>query len=584
VSPNGQQIEHIQSLGVALARAKKDALRLWRPLHDQHRSLNPGERTQLDFLLSTAMWRLLRGGNQSGKSVTAAAEFASAARGIPLRDHLGNPIPMKFPTDRPLILWVVGYDEDHIGRKIHTLLFKAGAFDIIKDRETGEWRAWRPWEPDDAARKEECKPAPPLIPPSQVQSWAWENKSQKVFRICTLNPRAEWNGAFPEGTEIRGMSSKAEAKQGDQVDGIWIDEDVWDAKHIDEYRPRLAKRGGRFWWSAFPHSTNEALVTMTEQAELDVANPEPETTETVLRFRDNPFIGQKEKNAIIAGWGEIEAISRDEGHFQTENTLVYPGFNKNLHGLPVPASVVVHAQRQKIADVLEARGWEPPTDWARYLVVDPGHSQAAVLFAAVPPPSEYGDYVVVYDELYPWQKNAEDLAKLVAPKMAGPQFQSFIIDFRASRMTLIGVGRTIGDQYVDAFKRLGIRSAATGSQFVMGSDDVQGRIGDVRNWLSHRDGLPPRLLIVLPKTPHMQWEFGRYKKRLKDDIAQDVPVEKHNHLMNCLEYLAAYNPKYVPPQREQAAPSSAYLAFKEWLKESPAKKDDSIYLGAGAPV
>ena len=579
-SPTDSEFKRIEALSAAAAKAQRDSLRLWRPLHDRHRDLNGNEKTQQDFLLSTAMFRLLRGGNQSGKSVTAAMEFASAARGIPLRGHDGKPLPMKFPTDRPLILWVVGYDEDHIGRKIHTLLFKAGAYRIIKDRQTGHWRAWCPWHADDQSRKKECKPAPPLIPASTIQSWAWENKAQRVFRICTLKPRAEWGTQFPEGTEIRAMSSRAKAKQGDQVDGIWVDEDVEDPEHINEYRVRIADRSGFFWWSAFPHSANDALVTMTEQAEEQSRDERPETTETVLRFRDNPYIGEREKAAVIAGWGEIEALSRDEGHYQTANTLMYPAFGRTAHGLPLPA-FETHKHKRAICDVLEARGWTPPENWTRYMVLDPGHSQAAVLFAAVPTP-EFGDYVVIYDELYPRQKNADELAKLIAPKMAGPQFQAFIIDSHAARQTLIGVGKTIGDQYADAFGRLGIRSVVTGNRFLMGSDNVGGRLGDVRAMLSQRDSEPPRLLVVLPKTPWMQWEFGRYKKQLKHDVAMDTPIDKHNHLMNCLEYLAAYNPKYVLPVKGQAAPSSAYLQFQEWMKEDRSKNDNSIYLGAGA--
>jgi hypothetical protein len=40
-------------------------------------------------------------------------------------------------------------------------LFKPGAFQIIRDEETGKWRVFRPDDPADMDREDEARPAPP---------------------------------------------------------------------------------------------------------------------------------------------------------------------------------------------------------------------------------------------------------------------------------------------------------------------------------------------------------------------------------------------------------------------------------------
>ena len=55
--------------------------------------------SQMPFHESDASERVLRGGNQSGKSTSAAAEFASAATGQAILGADGRPIRHKFPTN-----------------------------------------------------------------------------------------------------------------------------------------------------------------------------------------------------------------------------------------------------------------------------------------------------------------------------------------------------------------------------------------------------------------------------------------------------------------------------------------------------
>src|SRR5262249_54231171 len=77
------------------------------------------------------MVRLVVGGNRSGKSACAAVEVARAACGC---DPFG-----KYPKG-PMRIYCVGKDQKHIGQVMYPLLFKEGAFKIIKDKKTGRWR------------------------------------------------------------------------------------------------------------------------------------------------------------------------------------------------------------------------------------------------------------------------------------------------------------------------------------------------------------------------------------------------------------------------------------------------------------
>ena len=72
-----------------------------------------------------------------------------------------------------------------------------------------------------------------------------------------------------------------------------------------------------------------------------------------------------------------------------------------------------------------------------------------------------------------------------------------------------------------------------------------------------------------------------YKKRIVGGIIGDEPVAKNNHLMNDLEYLAAYDPRYHAPVMSEAALSPAYREFQLLMKELGRGRDETIHLGPG---
>jgi len=357
---------------------------------------------------------LVIGGNRSGKSLCTFIEDAWAATGT-------HPIEGKYPKEGGNLV-IVGANWKHVGLVIVPYLFRAGAFKIIKDRTSGEWRAFDPMLLGDKEREAQAKPAPPLIPPRMIKSMSWLLKSAGYLNSCELT----------NGWTIYCFSSEGDPPQGFQANRVHLDEDLNNEQWVPEMQARLADRRGRFTWSAMPHSKNEALIGLNERSEK--AESIGNTTDIrrfVLRFLDNPHIDADEKRKMLERWaalGEDVLRQRSEGEFMTDRVLVYPSFNMSVHGY----------NRE------EMPSGQVPDDWCRYAIVDPGHSVTAVLFAAVPP---QGNMILCYDELYIRECNAIKFAKEFHDKVGRQQFYAFLIDAHGGRITDIGSGRTAQEQY-----------------------------------------------------------------------------------------------------------------------------------------
>lgn len=497
--------QRMVSLASEMARRKMEALRIYRPMP-----------TQMPFYESEAMIRIVRGGNRGGKSQAAFSEFASAATGMPIIGPDNKPLPYRYPKP-PLKLWVIGYDEKHIGQTIFRMLFQAQAFRMIRDKETKEWRSWRPWEPEDEARRKETRFAPPLIPPRMIdkKGWAWENRAERVFRVCRLL----------NGNEIYAFSSKGEPKQGDSVDLILIDEDVAHPQHVPEYIARITDREGRLIWSAMPHERNDALVQLCDQAALQRDDAKPNVSEIVLRMSANPYLPKEHTQKVISLFSDEERRRRDLGEFNKEATLVFPGFSAATHGIDLAT--------------WESR-YQGGKNWCRYLVVDPGWQRLAVSFWAVSPPEVQPEMIVLEEELYLQHADAAELARHVRQKVGQKVYESFIIDLHGSRITESGSGRTVVEQYSEAFRAAGISSVRTRHHFEPGSDDRKGRIEAFRSWLRLQSNGRPKCFVVRDTTPNFQMEISRYRWKKVRDIVIDEPDDRHfSHLMVTAQYFAA---------------------------------------------
>ena len=569
--------ERIKALSAERAQRKRDAIRIYRPRSKKIEA----------FHNSRASEKVLRGGAGSGKSCAGFAELASAATGIPLIGMDGEELPYKYPK-APLLIWVIGFGWDHVGETIHRYLFtEMSGMKMIRDKETNEYRIYKPWEPDDLARAGEVEAVPQLIPPRLIDNsqWAWENKGAKQFKRCVLK----------NGTVIRAFSSTSvAAKRGDEPNIICIDEDIENPDHVEEWQSRLRK-GGILLWLAQPYSHNHALMMLSKRAEQEQELESPDIEEFQIRFSENQFIDHREKEKMLKRWsshGEDVLAARDKGDYVIGHILMYPSFSKNLHGINLQERGQNESNSfvREIAQALRANGGQPPSNWRKDLVIDPGHATTAVLFGATPPDQQYnGRYHIVYDELYLHRHSADEAASAISKKVGSKVMQSFVIDQRAARQT--GWGRGAGETthhiYSEAFARHGLRSVETGSNFSFGADNVEAGCTRVRESMNIRGDGTPELLVVLDTTPNFQMEISDYKKSggiKRQEVAEKPAPRQKDHLMDCLRYYLSTEPEYIEPDRSLASPSPAWKEFQTWKKkrETPESEKTVMKIGPGA--
>ncbi len=534
------QKDAIRELQSEIKDRQLEALRLYQP--------NPN---QEKIHSTSASEVLVIGGNRSGKSLCTFVEDARAVTGQDPHD--------KYPKENGILV-VVGKDWKHIGLVCVPYLFREGAFRIIKDEKTNEWRSYNP--ATDEHRKEDTKPAPPLIPKRMIKKQSWVLKSANYMQACTLT----------NGWEIHFFSSEGEPVQGFQADRVHIDEDINNEQWVPEMLARIVDRKGTFTWSAMPHSTNNALLGLKERADASEEDLGEKSTirQFKLRFLDNPFLDSDEKKKSIERWsavGEDVLRMRAEGDFITDSILVYPSFDMRIHGM----------SRSELPD-----GGIVPQTWTRYCAIDPGHAVTAVLFMAVPPDEKFW---LCYDQLYLRQCNATKFGNEFAKKVENSHFHAFIIDAHGGRLRDIGSGRLPSEQYTEQLLKHGVSSQVSGASFVAGCDDILARCESTRISLHIRPEGTPQLRILEGACPDLERELKRYRKLVNHIAGVSIVTDKPNtkgecHIAQCMEYLAAYRPSYHKPP----------LSFKEeepwwvkWQKDRKKRLTDQhgafVYLG-----
>ncbi len=508
---------------------------------------------------------LILGGNRSGKSTCASVMFAAMALDMPVTLSDGvTKIDMRLPHEKGecLIMWLVGFDQKHIGQSLHRMLFRAGLFKVIYDKQTKKLRAWQPWKDEDKELRDIARPSPPLIPTRCIVpgSWSWENRSNREFiRVQVKNPMTGKPTA-----DIFAYSSKAEPKAGDPVSCIYIDEAIAHEEHFPEWQARLLDKSGRLFWASWPSVSNEALQKLSERCQESAEKGNGLFKEVRLTMSGNATLPKDDVDAFLQSCATDEdRMARDLGLFVTEQLRSYPLFDQGVHSALVSGS----RKPDRLSQAIDENGGKPPHDWTRYLILDPGTQHPAVLLVAVPPP-EFGDYIVPYEEIYPGRADPWQLAKIVRQKTIGQAFHRFIVDFRAARQTTLGMKMemTVYDAYADAFEAEGLKCYMTGSRFEMGSDDVGGRIAIVRKWLHNDDKGFPKLRIVTHKCLDLCKQMKKVKKAVANKEESDERHAKGQtiDLVHTLEYAAAANLKYHVVRENPANYSDGY---KWYLKK-----------------
>lgn len=471
-------------------------------------------------------------------------EFARAVTG---QDPFG-----KFPVSNGTAV-IVGKDSKHLGRVIYAKLFRAGAFTMIRDLDTGNWRPFRAWDLSDQVRKPQSKPVPPLIPRRYVKEIGWEKKSEKVPSIITLTT----------GWEIYFYSSLAMPAQGFPADLVWFDEEIVESSWYAEMVSRTVDRAGKLIWSAAPQLATPQLYDLHVRALDDAGMPDRQIEEFKITLADNVHLDEKEKVALERALDETDADVRVRGGWAIEGYRVLHDFQPSVH-LVDPFAV--------------------PPHWTNYMLVDPGTRVCGVLRVSVPPPDDarHGARVYVTDELYIKRCSAKIFGETVKRRFESVQFRAFFMDARSARAVEIGAGKSIHQQYAEALAENGISCEETGHNFHYGSTDRDGRIEAIRKWLAvPGDGRPP-VLGIFKCCPNLIREINGYHYRvMANGQVTDQPVERNDHLVWCLGAAAQYTCPYRKPKAVRHL-GGAYQALQRKRKRQRDKsgtQDGVIRLG-----
>jgi hypothetical protein len=489
------------------------------------------------------------------------AGFAEDARALRGEDPYN-----KYPKKDGLAA-VIGYKERHIGLVVYKYLFMPGAFDIIRDEETLQWRVFRPWVPQDMARIKEKIMAPPLIPQRFVEKFAWKNKAESIFSEVTLTT----------GWKLFAFSSTSKPDQGFQLDLAHIDEDIINEDWYSELAGRTTMRNGLLRWTALPHNENDMMNTVAERAEDEAQDyakggPKPKTVLIHATVFDNPFMPESAREANIKIWkskGEAEYRKRALGERITDSVRMYPTFNRHVHAVQNYAGKLNGLFDEYLKTKII------PDDWCCDFILDPGHAVLAVLLFATPPPI-LGNFKLAYKELYLLQCDAKKFGDNIEQVARNHWFQRFIIDSHGGALTSFDTGRTPQEAYEEQLHERNISCVATGSTFMRGCDAVEFRETRLREWLVMQKCGAPILLYDSDECTNFEREMIRFKKmKIGDNIIDKGNRRANTHLVECCEYAAAHELEYESPpsRRKNLTAAQRWLAdFKDRQKVRTAKQ------------
>lgn len=506
---------------------------------------------QLRFHKSQAKERICVGANRGAKTTCCALEVAMACTGT--HPYINYP-----KTGGRCVC--VAQDETRIGEVMYRKLFMREAFWMKKDPETKKFRSWRPWV--DGYELTGLTRCLPLIDKRMLDTnkgtngIAWEKRSLNIPKVVYLR----------NGWEISFYSSKGAPPQGIDIDVCWFDEEVNSQLWYPEMAARLVDRNGRFIWSATPQVGTDELYKLHERAEEEALKHLPAIEEFKFLMDDNPFLSEEAKDSLklkFADDPENYAI-RVMGEYKVLSERVYPEFGR-LH---------------------QCEPFDIPSNWCRYLIIDPAYNTTCMTFWAIPPKSER-PHAYLYDELYCRQEPLNKQVERLLPKVTGQSFQAFLIDEHGSRRTET-IGKTIGQQYREAFEAANIRSIATGHGFFSIGDD--GHVGhspknigieDARSWLWKRGEFEdtPKLQVFKGICKDFCEEMLKYRRKTVKGRVTEKTEDKWSHGPDTFRYAVIHGLPYIEPRRTRQMLSGPAQVLAAKRKKERKKRGNNVILG-----
>jgi len=507
-----------------------------------------------EFHACTCQWRLLFGGNRASKTESAMAEACRVWTGT-------DPFDKYPPTNGNST--VIAQDEDGLAM----LWRKAteSSFKMIPDEHTGIYRAVRPdpnnplvLDPYDEAYKEKWKDAAPLLPMRMVAHIAWTADGIPANIRFTSGWKALWK---PSG---------GPATQGDHYQFALLDEQLKRDDHFKETTRGIVPLNTeipKYWpkavWSATSQRANHQLSSLYRAAQD--GSPHIRMFHTTIEL--NPFVPPEGKKFYF------DSLTPEE-----RRTRYYGEAADSVHAI------------YGIYDPMGIHGCEPfalPLSWCRYAVTDPGSAHLATLLFAVDPDQ---CHAWVYDGFDLIQADHNVWAAEMARKQGDRKFEAILFDSHMGKERSVGLemNQNVATQYFEALRSYGLAPRSIGSLqgFFPAQGDVAARQESLLGWMRPRDLSSPHagtpyLQVMKGVCPELDEQIRRACMN-PDNINKRLKLKKvPDDLVTCLEYAAAFNPGYWPPEpckdNEPPEVANAYDLFQEKQSRMRRRMTDLAY-------
>lgn len=455
------------------------------------------ERNQLAFHRSKDMVRLVTGGNQSGKSLCAAAEVAYQLLGChPYQTTPPNPRWFCLSAVYRTVLEGIWRHLNPISRELN-----AGAGFIPAERilKTG-----------------------PKIPGYDIPSYL-EILPIGTSCVDQYGNKAASHRARIDFLSAEGGQSARRRVQAAAVDGFAIDEEVEEILW-NEIKMRLLVRGGRITISCTMVQSEQWLVDIEDRALQGLKGYH------IVRLNTdfNEHIKPEVRDQVYAGMSDEEQKIRRLGLSRASQGQVYPEFD---------GSHVVEP-------------FKIPDSWPKFQAMDPGFRTFAALWLAINPDTCRG---FLYREMYLRNTNLDAVAQFIY------EAEGLVWDFISGAQTIGPETEIITNRWIDpsAFSHsaageigVGIQLASKyGINTTPAQNNVIAGIETVKSWMKPGlvtpgvNGESRPMIQVFSNLVEFLGERRRYKFKEdsmgnKKDSKKDRPVKKGDHLMDSWRYLA----------------------------------------------
>ena len=341
---------------------------------------------------------------------------------------------------------------------------------------------------------------------------------------------------FKNGSVLtcKSADSGREKFQGASVDLIWIDEEP-DADIYEECYQRTIDCAGKI------------LVTVTPLHDIASGVREPwvfdlyekaqkgskEIVTVSLSVLSNKYVPEDEKRRAKEMWaGKAEERTRLYGEFIQRSGLVYEQWNKAKHVIR-PISL--------------------PGSWKRVACIDPAPTgPTACLWTAISPSGD----IYIYREYYEENLVVSEHAKNILVRNKGEAIDLWLIDPKGGSQRQAETHRTIAQLYKE--NGIQVRPALLDEDWGLNAarEYINAAVTPVSRFPKVQvfEGCE----VFRYEIEHYVWDF--YHSGPLKGLSKEKPRKRHDHLINCFQYIAGHRFKGFRSKGEQTETEKAEFA------------------------